>query len=100
MAAVQPQPGGAGSLPYSNMRGIRARVAVRLTVASLKCAHQLDKLDTDLWKMMQRLSQHRDSTTFMIATDHGRGSGLDACTDRGAAAYASLIHAVHSTCST
>ena len=49
----------------------------------LTSAHQFDQFVGDLWNMMQRMPQYRDSTTFIITTDHGRGSGLEKWTDHG-----------------
>jgi phosphopentomutase len=50
----------------------------------LRSAHQFDEFVGDLWNRMQRIPQYRDSTTFIITADHGRGSGLTAWTDHGA----------------
>ncbi len=50
----------------------------------LTSAHQFDQFVGDLWKMLQRMPQYRDSTTFIITTDHGRGAGLEKWTDHGA----------------
>lgn len=50
----------------------------------LTSAHQFDDFVGDLWNRMQQIPQYRDSTTFIITTDHGRGSGLEAWTDHGA----------------
>ena len=50
----------------------------------LTSAHQFDGFVADLWKRMQQIPQYRDSTTFIITTDHGRGGGLEAWTDHGA----------------
>jgi phosphopentomutase/2,3-bisphosphoglycerate-independent phosphoglycerate mutase family metalloenzyme len=50
----------------------------------LKSAHQFDQFVADLWNSMQQIPQYRDSTTFIITADHGRGSGLTAWTDHGA----------------
>jgi len=50
----------------------------------LKSAHQFDQFVADLWNGMQQIPQYRDSTTFIITADHGRGSGLTAWTDHGA----------------
>jgi hypothetical protein len=47
-------------------------------------AHQFDQFVANLWNMMQQMPQYRDSTTFIITTDHGRGSGLEKWTDHGA----------------
>lgn len=50
----------------------------------LESAHQFDQFVGDLWDAVQRMPQYRDSTTFIITTDHGRGSGLEQWTDHGA----------------
>jgi len=41
----------------------------------LRSAHQVDALIADLWQTMQSMKQYRGTTTFIITTDHGRGSG-------------------------
>ncbi|HEY5086365.1 MAG TPA: alkaline phosphatase family protein [Gemmatimonadaceae bacterium] len=51
----------------------------------LTSAHQFDQFVADLWNTMQQIPQYHDSTTFIITTDHGRGSGLQKWTDHGAA---------------
>ena len=50
----------------------------------LESAHQFDRFVADLWNRVQQIPQYRDSTTFVITTDHGRGSGLEKWTDHGA----------------
>jgi len=42
----------------------------------LTSAHAVDEYIRRLWDLMQSLDQYRDKTTFIISTDHGRGSGL------------------------
>jgi hypothetical protein len=42
----------------------------------LESAHAFDGFVSQLWKTMQSLPPYRGSTTFIITTDHGRGSGL------------------------
>jgi bisphosphoglycerate-independent phosphoglycerate mutase (AlkP superfamily) len=42
----------------------------------LTSAHAVDTYIARLWETMQSLEQYRDKTTFIISTDHGRGSGL------------------------
>ena len=42
----------------------------------LDSAHRFDDFVQQLWKTMQAMPQYRGSTTFIITTDHGRGSGL------------------------
>lgn len=41
----------------------------------LRSAHSVDKFIGELWTAMQEMPQYRDSTTFIITTDHGRGTG-------------------------
>ena len=42
----------------------------------LHSAHLFDQFVEQLWNTLQRLPAYRDQTTFIITTDHGRGSGL------------------------
>jgi len=42
----------------------------------LRAAHQFDKFVEQLWNTMQSMPSYHDQTTFIITTDHGRGSGL------------------------
>jgi hypothetical protein len=42
----------------------------------LHSAHAVDQYIERLWNLMQSIDQYRDKTTFIISTDHGRGSGL------------------------
>jgi hypothetical protein len=42
----------------------------------LQAAHGFDHFVEELWNTLQRLPAYRDQTTFIITTDHGRGSGL------------------------
>jgi len=42
----------------------------------LDSAHRTDGFIKELWETMQTLPQYRGTTTFIITTDHGRGSGL------------------------
>jgi hypothetical protein len=42
--------------------------------AYLKAAHNTDKLIEDLWNFTQRDSYYSGKTTFIITTDHGRGT--------------------------
>jgi hypothetical protein len=42
----------------------------------LHSAHLFDHFVEQLWTTLQRLPAYRDQTTFIITTDHGRGSGL------------------------
>jgi phosphopentomutase/2,3-bisphosphoglycerate-independent phosphoglycerate mutase family metalloenzyme len=41
----------------------------------LHAAHSFDHYVEQLWTALQRLPAYRDQTTFIITTDHGRGSG-------------------------
>lgn len=41
----------------------------------LTAAHAVDGYIARLWDLMQSMEQYRDKTTFIITTDHGRGSG-------------------------
>jgi hypothetical protein len=41
----------------------------------LQSARSVDASIAELWAMMQGMPQYRDSTTFIITVDHGRGSG-------------------------
>lgn len=49
----------------------------------LRSAHQVDAFIADLWATMQGMPQYRGSTTFIITTDHGRGSGPEQWRDHG-----------------
>lgn len=40
----------------------------------LTAAHAVDQYIQRLWELMQSMDQYRDQTTFIISTDHGRGS--------------------------
>jgi hypothetical protein len=42
----------------------------------LHSAHLFDHFVEQLWNALQQLPAYRDQTTFIITTDHGRGSGL------------------------
>ncbi len=50
----------------------------------LASAHRVDGFIRDLWNTMQSLPEYADMTTFIITTDHGRGSGLKAWRNHGA----------------
>lgn len=41
----------------------------------LRSAHHVDRFIKTLWDTVQSIRQYRDKTTFVITTDHGRGSG-------------------------
>ena len=51
----------------------------------LASAHQFDDFVRQLWETMQAIPDYRDQTTFIITTDHGRGSGLEEWKEHGAA---------------
>ena len=42
----------------------------------LDSAHRFDHFVAQLWNTMQAMPAYRGTTTFIITTDHGRGSGL------------------------
>jgi hypothetical protein len=42
----------------------------------LESAHQFDRFVEELWNTMQSMPEYRGKTTFILTTDHGRGSGL------------------------
>jgi hypothetical protein len=50
----------------------------------LESAHQFDEFVRRLWDMMQAMPEYRNQTTFIITTDHGRGSGLEEWKEHGA----------------
>ncbi len=50
----------------------------------LQSARQVDAFIGDLWTMMQGMRQYRGRTTFIITTDHGRGSGTEDWKSHGA----------------
>jgi hypothetical protein len=41
----------------------------------LRAAHRFDSFVAELWTQMQAMPEYRGQTTFIIATDHGRGDG-------------------------
>jgi len=41
----------------------------------LHAAHHVDRFVARLWETVQGIPKYRDQTTFIITTDHGRGSG-------------------------
>ena len=49
----------------------------------LDSAHLFDKFVRELWETMQAMPEYRDQTTFIITTDHGRGSGLEGWKEHG-----------------
>jgi len=49
----------------------------------LESAQRMDGFVRELWDTMQSMPQYHDSTTFIITTDHGRGSGPVEWKDHG-----------------
>jgi hypothetical protein len=49
----------------------------------LQSAHRVDGFIRDLWDTMQSMPEYRGRTTFIITTDHGRGSGPTKWRDHG-----------------
>jgi len=49
----------------------------------LQSAHHFDQFVRQLWDTMQAMPEYRDQTTFIITTDHGRGSVLEEWKEHG-----------------
>lgn len=49
----------------------------------LLASRQFDRFVEQLWNTMQSMPRYRGKTTFIITTDHGRGSGLVQWKDHG-----------------
>jgi len=49
----------------------------------LESAHGFDQFVQQLWDTMQALPEYKDQTTFVITTDHGRGSGPEEWKEHG-----------------
>lgn len=49
----------------------------------LTAAHHMDDFVRRLWLTVQSMKQYRDKTTFVLISDHGRGSGPQAWRDHG-----------------
>jgi len=49
----------------------------------LESAHGFDHFVEELWDTMQAMPQYRGQTTFIITTDHGRGSGSEEWKEHG-----------------
>ena len=49
----------------------------------LESLHHADGFVRELWQTMQSLPQYRGKTTFIVTTDHGRGSGLTEWKEHG-----------------
>jgi len=50
----------------------------------LHSAHEFDRYVHELWDTMQAMPEYQGQTTFIITTDHGRGSGLVDWKEHGA----------------
>ena len=50
----------------------------------LETAHSFDSFIANLWRQMQSIPEYHDQTTFIVTTDHGRGSGPEQWKDHGA----------------
>ena len=49
----------------------------------LESAHNFDGFVKQLWDTMQSMPEYKDQTTFILTTDHGRGSGLKEWKEHG-----------------
>jgi hypothetical protein len=49
----------------------------------LESAHHFDEFVRQLWDTMQAIPEYRDQVTFILTTDHGRGSGLEEWKEHG-----------------
>ena len=49
----------------------------------LHSAHAFDQFVEELWHTLQGRPEYKDQTTFIITTDHGRGSGLTEWKEHG-----------------
>ncbi len=49
----------------------------------LESAHNFDHFVKQLWDTMQAMPEYKDQTTFILTTDHGRGSGLKEWKEHG-----------------
>ena len=53
--------------------------------AYLRSAHRTDQFIGELWRWVQTHEPYRNKTTFLITTDHGRGTApIEAWKDHGA----------------
>lgn len=50
----------------------------------LHAAHRVDSYVGELWKALQEVPEFRGKTTFILSTDHGRGSGPSGWKEHGA----------------
>jgi hypothetical protein len=49
----------------------------------LESAHGFDQFVQQLWNTMQSIPEYKDQTTFVLTTDHGRGSGPEEWKEHG-----------------
>jgi hypothetical protein len=49
----------------------------------LRAAHRIDSYIAELWNAVQSMPEYREKTTFILTTDHGRGSGRSEWKDHG-----------------
>ncbi len=49
----------------------------------LRAVHEFDRFIGELWDLTQSIPEYRDSTSFIIAVDHGRGPGPIAWRNHG-----------------
>jgi hypothetical protein len=49
----------------------------------LESAHKFDQFVAELWETMQGMPEYDNETTFIITTDHGRGSGHEEWKNHG-----------------
>jgi hypothetical protein len=49
----------------------------------LASAHGFDQFVRQLWEAMQAMPEYKDQTTFVLTTDHGRGSGPEEWKEHG-----------------
>ncbi len=49
----------------------------------LESAHGFDQFVEQLWNTMQAMPEYKDQTTFILTTDHGRGSGPEQWKEHG-----------------
>jgi hypothetical protein len=50
----------------------------------LQAAHRIDSYIAELWQTVQSMPEYKGKTTFILTTDHGRGSGPSAWKEHGA----------------
>jgi len=49
----------------------------------LESAHGFDQFVEQLWNTLQAMPEYKDQTTFLVTTDHGRGSGPEQWKEHG-----------------